>query len=150
MVLSHSRVVIVAVAFVASGVVSTVLAQPAQRRGQNAPMYDKKTEATFSGTIEAVEDITPPQRIGRRALGGTHLTVKTTEETIEVHLGPTAFLASQKFSVSKGDRVEILGSKITLDGAMVLLAREIKVANSTWTLRDASGRPLWSRGAQTR
>jgi hypothetical protein len=150
MVLSRYRVFIVAAALVASGVVSVMLAQPAQGRGQGAPMYDRKTEATFSGTVEAVVNITHPERIGRRALGGTHLTLKTTGETIEVHLGPTAFVADQKISISKGDRVEILGSRITLDGEAILLAREIKAGNNAWTLREASGRPLWSRGVQTR
>ena len=42
------------------------------------------------------------------------------------------------------DAVEILGSRVTIDEDAVLLARQIKKGEATWTLRDASGRPLWS------
>jgi hypothetical protein len=55
--------------------------------------------------------------------GGLHLVVKTEMETLEVHLGPTGYLSEQKVVIASGDAVEILGS---------------------WTLRDASGRPMWS------
>jgi hypothetical protein len=34
----------------------------------------------------------------------------------------------------------------TVDGKAVLVARQIKKGSDTWTLRDASGRPLWSGG----
>jgi hypothetical protein len=43
--------------------------------------------------------------------------------------------------------VQILGSRVTINGTPVLLARQIKKAdNTTSELRDTSGRPLWSGG----
>jgi len=146
MVLPRKQLLRVAVYFVASGVVSGVLAQPAQRGRQSAPMYDVKTEASFAGTVDAVENVTRPDRSGRRSLGGTHLILKAAGETLEVHLGPSAFLMDKKINFLKGDAVEILGSRVTIDGTQVLLAREIKKGDNTWTLRDASGRPMWSGG----
>jgi len=40
--------------------------------------------------------------------------------------------------------LEILGSRVTIDKGPVVIARQIKKGDSTWTLRDASGRSLWS------
>ena len=76
-------------------------------------------------------------------MGGTHLLVKMGNEGIEVHLGPTAYLSEQKIVIAKGDAVEILGSRVTIDEEAVLLARRIKKDEAMWTLRDAPGRPLW-------
>ena len=77
-------------------------------------------------------------------MGGTHLVVKTDKEAVAVHVGPTAYLADKGITLAKGDRLEILGSRVTVDKEAVLIARQIKKGDKTWTLRDASGRPLWS------
>lgn len=146
MTLSRHGQLTVAACLVAFGGVASVFAQPAQMTRQRAPMYDTKTEARFTGTVEAVETVAGPARSGRRGTGGIHVTLKTATETLEVHLGPSAFMTDKKIDIVKGDTVEILGSRVTIDNEPVLLAREIKKGDHTWTLRDASGRPLWSRG----
>lgn len=142
---SHSRWFFTMAGLVAVGLVSAMNAQPGQGGRQGGPMYDTKTEATFTGTVEAVENVTPQGR-GRRGLGGLHLTLKTSSESLEAHLGPVAFLKERTIEVAKGDTLEILGSRVTMGGEPVLLVREIKKGDRTWTLRDASGRPLWSGG----
>jgi hypothetical protein len=97
-----------------------------------------------TGTVDSVEQIASPGGgRGRRGLGGTHLTLKTSAETLEVHLGPTAFLNEKKLAVSKGDTLAIIGSRVTVDGEQVFIAKEVKKGDSTWTLRDAAGLPLW-------
>jgi len=94
--------------------------------------------------VEAVEQITGRGGgRGRRGLGGTHLTLKTGTETLEVHLGPTAFLNEQKVVVAKGDTLEIVGSRVTVDDERVFIAKRVTKGGSVWTLRDASGLPLW-------
>ena len=70
--------------------------------------------------------------------------MKTEKEALEVHVGPTAYLAEKGITFAKGDTVEILGSRVTIDKEAFLIARQIKKGDKTWTLRDASGRPLWS------
>jgi hypothetical protein len=107
-------------------------------------MYDVKNETSITGTVESIEIITGTGIRGRRDLAGTHLVVKTGTETLGVHVGPTAYLAEQKIAVAKGDTVEILGSRVTIDDEPVLLARQITKGSDKWTLRDTSGRPLWS------
>ncbi len=130
----------------------TALAAQPRGGGQGGgPRYDTATEATVAGTVEAVEQITGRGGgRGRRGLGGTHLTLKTAAETLEVHLGPTAFLNEQKVVVAKGDTVEIIGSRVTVDDERVFIAKSVKKGSSVWTLRDASGLPLWRGGGGRR
>jgi hypothetical protein len=127
------------------GAVTLLGAAPllAQSQGRGGgPRYDSTTEATVTGTVDSVEQIPAPAG-GRRGLGGTHLTLKTSAETREVHLGPTAFLNEKKVAIAKGDTVVIIGSPVTVDGDRVFIAKEVKKGDSTWTLRDAAGLPLW-------
>ena len=70
--------------------------------------------------------------------------MKTEKERLEVHLGPTAYLSEKKITITKGDSLEIVGSRVTLQNESVLLARRITKGATEWTLRDATGRPLWS------
>ena len=138
---SFQRVSIATAALLVVGAVSIASAQTGRR---GSPMYDAKTETTITGTVESIETITGPGGRGRRGLGGTHVIVKTKADTLEVHVGPTAYLTEHKITLTKGDTVEILGSRVTIDDEPVLLARQITKGTDKWTLRDASGRPLWS------
>jgi hypothetical protein len=75
-----------------------------------APAYDTATEVTLKGSVEAVNQITGPQ-----SWGGTHLSLKTEKEAIDVHVGPSWFLAQNKMSFAKGDQVEVTGSRVRLE-----------------------------------
>jgi hypothetical protein len=126
------------------GAVSIAMAQTSGAGRQGSPMYNLKSETTINGIVERVETVMPTGGRGRGALGGTHLTVKTDRETLDVHVGPTAYLTEKGITFAKGDSLEILGSRVTIDENPVVIARQIKKGENTWTLRDASGRPLWA------
>jgi DNA helicase TIP49 (TBP-interacting protein) len=119
---------------------------------QMGPMYDTKTETTLKGTVDSVEEVTGEGRMGGRmggrSMSGTHIVLKTEKESVQVHLGPSAFLEEKKLKVVKGDMVEVLGSRVTMGTEEVVLAREIRRGEDSWTLRDASGRPLWRMGVR--
>ena len=136
--------ILAAAALLASGGVSVVMAQTPRTGRGASPMYDVKTETTITGTVASVETVTGAGGRGRRGLGGTHLTVKTEKEMVEVHVGPTAYLTEKGITPVRGDRLEILGSRVTIDKEAVVIARQIKKGDNTWTLRDGAGRPLWS------
>jgi hypothetical protein len=142
----HRALMAAAVAATVINLTPALLAQPPDGKRPRAPMYETATETTLTGTIEAIEEVTCTGCMGRRSVGGTHVTLKTATETIEVHLGPTAYLAEKKAKFAKGDTVAIRGSRVTIGDEAVLLAREIKKGDQRWTLRDASGRPLWRGG----
>ncbi|MGB6947222.1 MAG: hypothetical protein WBE37_32785 [Bryobacteraceae bacterium] len=99
--------------------------------------YDVSTETTITGTVQ---DVLRPQH-GR--MMATHLTVNTTTETIEVHLGPSDFIANAGFSFAKGDSVRVLGSIVMMDAGEFLIAREVTKDGKTLILRDKMGQPLW-------
>lgn len=131
------------IAALAFSIAAPLLAQ-SQGRGEGSPRYDVATEATVTGTVESVEQITGAGGgRGRRGLGGTHITLKTSAETLEVHLGPTAFLNEKKVAIAKGETLVIVGSRVAVDGERVFIAKEVKKGDSVWTLRDAAGLPLW-------
>jgi hypothetical protein len=124
----------------------------AQGRGQmpqQMPMYDVKTETTLAGTVEEVKVIDQMMGGGRgrgagMGMGGTHLVLKTGDERIEVHLGPSAFLKERGIEIAQGDAVEVVGSRVTIEGSEALIARELRKGETSLTLRDSSGRPVWS------
>ena len=127
-----------------AGIASAGAAQSSPAARQGSGMYDVKTETTIAGTVESVENITGAGGRGRRGMGGTHLVLKTEKDAVAVHVGPTAYLVEKGITLAKGDRLEILGSRVTVDNETLLIARQLKKGDNTWTLRDASGRPAWS------
>jgi hypothetical protein len=114
-----------------------------QGPGMHMPRYDTSTEVTVKGTVEAVNTITGP-----RGWSGEHLTLKTDQETFDVHLGPTSFLKAHDVSFAKGDAIQVTGSKVKSGQGEALIAREVKKGDKTLTLRDAKGYPMWSHGGQ--
>jgi len=117
------------------------LAQRGPGPGQGARMYNPASETTVKGTVDEVKTVT-----GRRGWNGTHLTLKTGDKTIDVHLGPASFLKEKGFSFAKGDAVEVTGSKTEAGGSEAIIAREVKKGGETLVLRDAQGVPQWPRG----
>ena len=104
-------------------------------------MYDPNTETTLKAVVQEVKEVPGP---GRGT--GTHLTVKSSNDMYDVHVGPTWYLKQQKYTFATGDKVEVTGSKVKYQGADAIIARQIKKDGSVWTLRNARGIPLWSRG----
>ena len=123
---------------------SIAYAQP-PGRGMGMPMYDKATEITVKGTVEAVVPQSGPMGGRGMGMGGTHLTFKAADNTeYDVHLGPTSWLTANKVEFAKGDQLEIVGSSIMFNGQKALIAREISKGDQKTTLRDANGVPVWS------
>ncbi len=114
-------------------------AQAPSGTAQRTRNYDPSTETTMKGTVAAVT-----QQTGRSGGTGTHLTLKTTDTSIQVHVGPSAYLEKQGFSFRNGDEIEVTGSKVKMGNQDVLLAREIKKDGKLLTLRNAQGVPLWA------
>ena len=112
----------------------------AQRGMRN---YNPNTETTVTGTVEQVKQVT-----GRHGWNGTHLMLKTESGSMDVHVGPSAYVKEQGFSFAAGEQIEVLGSKATMGGSEALIAREIKKDGKTLVLRDAQGIPQWSRGGR--
>lgn len=136
-------------AFAVSLVLAALAAIPvwAQRRGHHrvhmgaeCHRYDAAAEVTLKGTVDEVKEV----ECDTCGMTGTHLMLKTAADSMEVMLGPTAFLKERGITLAQGDEIEVTGAKIKTDGKQELLAREVKKGNETFTLRDRNGRPMWA------
>lgn len=106
-------------------------------------MYDVTTVETLKGTVASVEKMTMRNRGMRRGYG-IHVMLETGTETIPVHLGPSWFLDKQDVKIQKGDKIEVLGSRITYDDKPAVVAAEVKKGSNVLKLRDDKGFPYWS------
>jgi hypothetical protein len=146
---------VVTLTSLAVSVPSTVFAQhgPGMHRPDSGPAYDATSEATFRGTVADVKTGRSALHwftqihtlgLGHKRVQVRRLLLKTETDTVEIHLGPTAFLKEKKVEIRKGDTLEVTGSRVTIGDSHVVLAREIRRGDSAWALRDATGQPLWS------
>jgi hypothetical protein len=125
---------------------SNSLAQGGPRGGGWGPgsrygrMYNPQTVENISGEVVKVERVAPMGGMGR----GVHLLVKTNNETISVHLGPSWFIDNQEIRIEPKDHVEITGSRVMLDGKPAIIASEVREGDEVLRLRDANGIPIWA------
>jgi DNA/RNA endonuclease YhcR with UshA esterase domain len=134
---------LLSVGVVVLGLSTAAFAQRGMRRGMGN--YNPSTEVTVTGTVDEVRQIPAAGRGG----GGLHLVVGTEKGPMTVHLGPAAFVSSKNFNVAKGDALTVTGSKVTMAGEEVVLAREIRKGEQLLTLREPNGAPLWSGRGRT-
>ncbi len=102
-------------------------------------MYNLETAEKISGKVVSVDEIVR----GKEGFYGIHLTVKSDEETVTVHLGPGWYIENQDTKIEAKDKVEITGSKISYEGKPAFIAYEVKKGDDTLVLRDANGFPAW-------
>ena len=112
-----------------------------------APVYNQNTETTIKGTVEQVRTAFLPgggaSRQARGQFSGPiYLNLKSDSSTFRVFLGPSSFLESKNFKFAKGDQVEVTGSKLPSNNAIV--AREVKRGDQVLILRNPQGIPQWS------
>lgn len=115
----------------------------------DARVFDPSTVQTVKGEISRVEQLTPARGPGRMG-GGIHLVVKTDKETIPVHLGPAWYVDKQGVKLAAGDKIEVRGSRVTLDGQPAIIASDVTKGSQVLHLRDSNGVPAWAgwrRGA---
>jgi len=122
------------------GVAALAVVLPAgaegQGRGRGGPAnYSLAAETAVKG---AVAELKPgPNQ-------GMHVMLKTSDATLELALGPSWYQTEKKYLLAKGDQVDVVGAKSTVEGREVLLVREIKKGSQTMTFRDATGFPMWA------
>jgi len=101
--------------------------------------YNTNTEARIQGVVQEVEEFYCP------VTGeiGTHLEVATEKGTVQVHVAPSRFLHGKQWKFTKGDRVEIIGAPISIQGRQGLVARIVTDGPEVVAVRQESGKPLW-------
>ncbi len=116
-----------------------VAANQAPTNGKT-PKYDKSTEIKLKGTVVDVRDYSCPIS----GTMGAHLTLKVQDgSTIELHLAATKYVKSYEMVFNKGDEIEVIGSKVKLNDADTIMAREITRGQDSFVFRDENGKPVW-------
>lgn len=105
---------------------------------QAAPKYDAATETKLKGVVEELKFVPPT---GAKTIA--YLVIKSGADTLQVFLCPKAFLDQMGTTFKPEDKVEVTGSKITQDGAELILAREVDKGDDMLTLRFKDGKPAW-------
>lgn len=133
---SHSlkALLVIATILILSGAMLSAQRTGSQTIGQK---YDLTTEVKLKGIVDEVKVIPGPAE-------GIHLMLKSGTETMLIHVAPETFLKEMDVSFNKGDQLELVGSKIKVDGQDEVLAREITKDGNQLTLRDKKGMPIWS------
>jgi hypothetical protein len=143
--------VIVFVVFCISSVFAVnALAKGGQGKGMSntayGRLYNPSTVESFSGVVEEYGVAS----FGRGMSQGVHLVIKTDKETLSVHLGPVWYMNKQTIQIAKGDKVEIVGSRVVFNDNPAIIASSVKKGDQTLMLRDPKGVPAWagSRGGR--
>jgi hypothetical protein len=101
--------------------------------------YDVATVTDVKATVVSIREVSKTE-----PLDGLYLTVKSDKnETIDVYVGPSEFVKTFGVTFAKGDEIEVIGSKLKVDGAALILAREVTRKETTLILRDKNGEPFW-------
>ena len=75
---------------------------------------------------------------------GAHVSIQPEQgPAIEVHVAATKYVKNYEMVFAKGDKVQVLGSKVQFNGTDAIIAREITRGQDTFTFRDGNGKPLW-------
>ena len=120
---------------------AVVLTAGVAAQGRGGPAnYSLAAETSVKGTVEELKP-GPNQ--------GMHVMLKTSGTTLELALGPSWYQTEKKYVLAKGDQIDVIGARSTVEGREVVLVREIKKGSETMTFRDAKGFPMWGgRGRQ--
>jgi hypothetical protein len=103
----------------------------------SGPKYDFANEVTLKGTVQEIKMVPGHYE-------GVHVMLKTSTDTILVHLAPEGFLKMLEFDAKVGDSFEVTGCKITGEFGPEILAKDVKAGNNELTLRDKKGAPAWA------
>ncbi|HXR16254.1 MAG TPA: hypothetical protein VN777_08555 [Terriglobales bacterium] len=104
---------------------------------QGAALYNASDEVVVGGLVQEVQEFDCPVSEGEFA---SHLMLKTRDGVLQVHLAPVRIMAGQKLSFAPGDQIEVVGSRIKLNGQRGVIAREISRGGETFIFRDREGR----------
>ena len=112
--------------------------QKAPPQDASLPKYDLHTETKTDGVIDEVNQLS----IGGRK-DFTELIIKRGDDKLHIYVCPKPFQDEVGLSLSKGDKVEVTGSKVKQDASEVILARQLVKGTDTLMFRDDKGNPAW-------
>ena len=113
----------------------TIYAHAQQRPGLASRIsdYNADHEIVLQGTVLAYAENSSVPPIG------AHVTIQTSNGSVDVHLGPASYLKSNHFSFAAGDSARFVGIPTRRGGNLVFLARIAQKGNHAVTIRSSQG-----------
>ena len=109
-------------------------------RSDGRGTYDPAQAEIITGEIITVKDV----EFNKGRMTGVGAELKTDSQTVLVYLGPHIYVDLQNVRINVGDKVEVKGVKVLLDGRQAVLAAEVRKGDEVLKLRDDNGVPLWA------
>lgn len=106
---------------------------------------DTTSEVRISGVVEEVREFPCPWS-GMRL--GEHVILRTADGAIEVHLADVAYLHAHGIYFNKGERLDVIGARMSYQGHGAIIAREIFRTGERLAFRDTDGTPVWTGDLQ--
>jgi hypothetical protein len=104
--------------------------------------YDITREIVLDGTVlKYTENSTVPPL-------GAHIMMQTASGLIDVHIGDARFLKLNKFTITEGSTIRIVGQSLPYGNGSMFFARVIQQGNQSLSVRSTKGMPLWPAGAR--
>jgi hypothetical protein len=118
---------------------SSIAGAQERRQPGGPPPYDLKAEVTITGSVTGTETLTPPDRPEQ-----TVLVLTVDGKKLGVFLGPTEWVAKQKFTFTQGAEAKVLANTgFRYPGGPAVQPRTITIGKRTLTVRNAEGIPMW-------
>jgi hypothetical protein len=107
------------------------------------PRYDPATVVDLNVIVVEVREVAKGN-----PMAGVHLmsrpeSARGDSESLDVYIGPTEFLKQMDLVFHARDKLEVVGSKVKVSGATIILSREVRRDYSTLYIRDSKGEPIW-------
>ena len=99
-----------------------------------APRYEASKEITLQGNV--LDVVTKPPA-GK--LIGTHVIVATSSGDVDAHLGSYAMKGANAFTLTTGERVQLVGVMTTSGANRVFLVRTIQSGSHVYKIRNEHG-----------
>jgi hypothetical protein len=102
------------------------------------PKYDLHAELKTKGIVDEINLVSVGSRKDFR-----ELVIKSGEDRIHIYVCPQTFEQEMGITFSKGDEIELTGSKVKEEATDVILVRELVKGTDTLVFRDGKGNPVW-------
>lgn len=110
-------------------------------------MYDTNRIVRIQGIVSALTEL-PLNELHRGVRArDLHFTLEEHGMTYSIHVGPTWYIADQRFTFAFGDSVNVTGSLMDECGNGIVVAGAITKGAAVLQLRDAHGTRMWTGAA---
>ena len=96
--------------------------------------YDVRAEQVYEGTVGSK---------GRVVDGLMYFTLRMSDRTIDIEIGPEEFVEQSGFKLKIGNVITATGMPLVWNGRDIVLAREVSTMTSVLVVRDRDGYPMW-------